>query len=63
MHNGAFRDLNRLMDFYNKGGGAGLGLPVSDQTLPASPLHLSPGEIGDIILFIRSLTDSLPQKS
>jgi len=63
MHNGAFRDLNRLMDFYNKGGGAGLGLPVPDQTLPASPLHLSPGEIGDIILFIRSLTDSLPQKS
>jgi len=63
MHNGAFRDLKRLMDFYNKGGGAGLGLPVPDQTLSASPLHLSPGEIGDIILFIRSLTDSLPQKS
>jgi cytochrome c peroxidase len=63
MHNGAFRDLNRLMDFYNKGGGAGLGLPVPDQTLSPSPLHLSPGEIGDIILFIHSLTDSLPQKS
>lgn len=63
MHNGAFHDLNRLMDFYNKGGGAGLGLPVPDQTLPASSLHLSPGEIGDIILFIRCLTDSLPQKS
>jgi cytochrome c peroxidase len=51
------------MDFYNKGGGAGLGLPVPDQTLSPSPLHLSPGEIGDIILFIRALTDSLPQKS
>ncbi len=63
MHNGAFRDLNRLMDFYNKGGGAGLGLPVPDQTLPTSPLHLSPGEIGDIILFIGALTDSLPKKS
>jgi cytochrome c peroxidase len=63
MHNGAFRNLNRLMEFYNKGGGAGLGLPVPDQTLPASPLHLSAGEMGDIILFIRSLTDSLPQKS
>lgn len=63
MHNGAFRDLNRLMEFYNKGGGAGLGLSVPDQTLPASPLHLSAGEMGDILLFIRSLTDSLPQKS
>ena len=63
MHNGVFLSLQTVMDFYNKGGGAGLGLPVPDQTLPASPLHLSPGEIGDIILFIRCLTDSLPQKS
>jgi cytochrome c peroxidase len=63
MHNGAFRDLRKLMEFYNKGGGAGLGLQVPDQTLPSAPLHLSPGEIDDIILFIHTLTDSLNKKS
>lgn len=63
MHNGAFRDLKKVMEFYNKGGGAGLGLRVPDQTLSPTPLHLSPGEIDDIILFIHTLTDSLDQKS
>ena len=63
MHNGAFHDLKKLMEFYNKGGGAGLRLPVPNQTLSSLPLHLSPGQIDDIILFIRSLTDSLTQKS
>jgi cytochrome c peroxidase len=63
MHNGAFRDLKKLMEFYNKGGGAGLGLQVPDQTLSTTPLHLSPGEIDDIILFIHTLTDTLNQKS
>ncbi len=63
MHNGAFRDLKKLMEFYNRGGGAGLGLRVPDQTLSSVPLHLSPGEIDDIILFIHALTDTLYQKS
>jgi cytochrome c peroxidase len=58
MHNGAFRDLKKLMEFYNRGGGAGLGLRVPDQTLSSAPLHLSPGEIDDIILFIHALTDT-----
>ncbi len=59
MHNGAFRDLKKLMEFYNKGGGAGLGLQVPDQTLSPAPLHLSPEEVDDIILFIHALTDTL----
>ena len=59
MHNGAFHSLETLMDFYNKGGGAGLGLKVPEQTLSPDPLHLNPREIGDIILFIHALTDSL----
>ena len=59
MHNGVFRTLETLMEFYNKGGGAGLGLSVPDQTLSSSPLRLSVEEEKDIILFIHALTDSL----
>jgi cytochrome c peroxidase len=62
MHNGAFHSLEKVMEFYNKGGGAGLGLRVPDQTLSPEPLHLSSREIGDIILFIHALTDSLAAK-
>lgn len=59
MHNGAFPDLESVLDFYNKGGGAGLGLKVPDQTLPALPLHLTKAETQNIILFIHTLTDNL----
>ena len=59
MHNGAFHSLETVMDFYNKGGGAGLGLSVPDQTLSSSELRLSAEEKKDIILFIHTLTDSL----
>lgn len=59
MHNGAFNNLEKLMDFYNKGGGAGLGLNVPNQTLAATPLHLSKTEMQDIIVFIHTLTDDL----
>lgn len=59
MHNGAFHSLATLLDFYNKGGGAGLGLPVPNQTLSPIPLHLSKDEMNNIIIFIHALTDSL----
>lgn len=59
MHNGVFFSLETVMDFYNKGGGVGLGLSVPDQTLSSSPLRLSVEEKKDIILFIHTLTDSL----
>ena len=59
MHNGAFHSLESVLEFYNKGGGAGLGLDVPDQTLSPIPLHLSTKEINNIILFIHTLTDSL----
>lgn len=58
MHNGSFRSLEKVLEFYNKGGGAGLGLHVPDQTLSPVALNLSAGEIGDIILFIHALTDN-----
>ena len=58
MHNGAFQTLEQVMDFYNKGGGAGLGLNIPNQTLPADALGLTKGEINDIISFMNALQDT-----
>lgn len=58
MHNGGFKSLQTLMDFYNRGGGAGMGLSVPNQTLSSDSLRLSATEINDIVLFIHTLTDS-----
>lgn len=57
MHNGVFADLEKVMAFYNAGGGNGLGLHDPYQTLSATPLGLTPGEIQDIIAFMHALTD------
>ncbi|MGG7663893.1 cytochrome-c peroxidase [Dyadobacter sp. BHUBP1] len=59
MHNGALGSLEKVMEFYDKGGGAGLGLDIPSQTLPAIPLNLSDQEKSDIIAFLHSLTDRL----
>jgi cytochrome c peroxidase len=56
-HNGAFNTLEEVMDFYNEGGGEGLGLPVKNQTLAADKLNLTKPEIRQIIAFLNSLTD------
>ncbi|GEQ84542.1 cytochrome-c peroxidase [Patiriisocius marinistellae] len=56
-HNGAYNTLEQVLDFYNKGGGAGMGLNVVNQTLPDAPLALSEKEISDVISFLKSLTD------
>ncbi|MEM6316525.1 MAG: cytochrome c peroxidase [Bacteroidota bacterium] len=57
MHNGGFETLAEVMDFYNRGGGAGMGLDVPHQTLPDAPLNLSQREVDDMIAFMESLTD------
>lgn len=57
MHNGAYETLEEVMDFYNRGGGAGMGLEVPYQTLPDTPLNLTKKEQSDLIAFIGSLTD------
>lgn len=58
MHNGAYRTLGEVMDFYNAGGGIGIGLDVPYQTLPPDSLGLTQNEIDDIISFMHSLTDT-----
>lgn len=57
MHNGVYTTLEEVMDFYNKGGGLGLGLEVESQTLPEDKLNLSEQEIKDIIVFMKALSD------
>jgi cytochrome c peroxidase len=58
MHNGVYETLEEVMDFYNIGGGEGLGLGLEYQTLPPDPLGLSKREIRDIIAFMESLSDT-----
>ena len=58
MHNGAYKDLQKVMEFYNLGGGAGIGIHLPHQTLAADPLNLNKREIADIILFMEALSDN-----
>ncbi|WGQ10560.1 cytochrome c peroxidase [Pedobacter gandavensis] len=55
MHNGAYQTLDEVMEFYNKGGAAGLGIKLPNQTLPEENLQLSDKEKKDIIAFMESL--------
>jgi len=59
MHNGVFESLEEVMEFYNNGGGLGLGLDIPNQTLPGDSLHLNETEQQAIITFMQSLTDTL----
>jgi cytochrome c peroxidase len=56
-HNGAYTTLELVVDFYDHGGGAGLGLDVPNQTLPADALELTATEKSDLVAFMESLSD------
>lgn len=58
MHNGLFDTLEEVLEFYDRGGGAGMGLNVENQSLPDTPLNLSEREKADIIAFLHTLTDT-----
>lgn len=58
MHNGVYTSLEEVVDFYNRGGGIGLGIPMEYQTLPDLHLNLSPEERKDLVAFMQSLTDT-----
>jgi cytochrome c peroxidase len=62
MHNGVYKTLEEVMEFYNKGGGRGLGLEVEYQTLPEDPLNLTKDEQRKIISFLGTLTDTSSTK-
>jgi cytochrome c peroxidase len=62
MHNGQYRTLEQVMDFYNKGGAVGYGLALENQTLAPDPLGLTPNEVKAVIAFMNALTDNTAGK-
>ncbi|TDE27208.1 cytochrome-c peroxidase [Flavobacterium ranwuense] len=61
MHNGVYSTLEEVVDFYNKGGGVGMGISVENQTLPTDKLELTEKEVKGLIAFMKTLTDKAYQ--
>lgn len=57
MHNGVYTTLEEVVDFYNDGGGNGLGLQLEFQTLPFDKLELTSKEKSDLVAFLKTLSD------
>ncbi len=57
MHNGVYSTLEEVMDFYNKGGGGGLGFDLKHQTLPFDELNFTQEELNALIAFMKTLSD------
>ncbi len=55
MHNGVYRTLEEVVDFYNKGGGNGLGFALDNQTLPFDKLSLTDPEKRGLVAFMKGL--------
>ena len=62
MHNGVYQSLEEVIDFYNKGGGGGLGFDLPHQTLPFDNLNLTDTEQTALVDFLKTLTD-VPQET
>lgn len=62
MHNGVYANLEQVIDFYNRGGAAGIGIELENQTLPPDPLGLTNEEQKALIAFMHSLTDTVRTK-
>lgn len=57
MHNGVYQNLEEVIDFYNRGGGSGIGINIENQTLPTDKLNLTKREVQDLIAFIKTLNN------
>ncbi len=57
MHNGVYATLEEVIDFYDKGGGAGLGIAPEHLTLPFDKLNLTEKEKKELVEFLRLLND------
>lgn len=55
MHNGVYKTLEEVVDFYDKGGGNGLGFGLENQTLPFDSLHLTSAEKKALVAFMKAL--------
>ncbi len=63
MHNGVYETLDEVVQFYNVGGGEGMGLDVPHQTLSPDSLGLTTNESKAIIAFMKTLTDKQFEES
>ncbi len=59
MHNGVYKTLEEVVDFYNRGGGAGIGINQELQTLPTDQLNLTKEEQKALVAFMKTLTDTV----
>ncbi|MCE6990018.1 cytochrome-c peroxidase [Dyadobacter sp. CY323] len=59
MHNGAFKTLENVIEFYNVGGGEGIGMDVKNQTLSSAHLNLTDTEKINLVAFLEALTDDI----
>jgi cytochrome c peroxidase len=55
MHNGVFQSLEEVVDFYDRGGGNGLGFNLENQTLPFDKLDLVDSEKKALVAFMKIL--------
>ena len=60
MHNGIFATLEEVVNFYNSGGGADLGLPVPNQAPEVVPLQLNEIEKRQLVAFLKALSPTMP---
>ncbi|MBL0138902.1 MAG: hypothetical protein IPP86_10285 [Bacteroidetes bacterium] len=58
MHNGVYTSLEQVIEFYEKGGGKGLGLEIKNQSLAHDRLNLNQDEKRKLILFLSTLSDT-----
>jgi cytochrome c peroxidase len=62
-HHGRYATLERVVGFYDRGGGRGLALDVPNQDPEVRPLHLSTEETRVLLVFLReALTDASDAK-
>ncbi|MFM2047975.1 MAG: putative cytochrome peroxidase [Bacteroidota bacterium] len=60
MHNGIFKTIDQVIEFYNSGGGIGKKMNIDNQTLSSDSLHLTTTEIDNLKTFIESLNENIP---
>src|SRR6185436_14160678 len=57
MHNGRFKTLDEVLEFYSKGGGPGVGVPTPNLDDKIRPINLTYQQRLDLIAFMNALTD------
>ena len=60
MHNGVYKTLQEVIEFYNVGGGVGKGFYLTNQTLSSDSLQLTKKEIDCLLSFMKSLNEDIP---